>query len=295
MEFTTLNDLLGWAEGVFSESDLHFGHGTDNAWDEAVSLALFVLKLPPDVDSTVGERLISPDEKKAFVSLVNRRVSEQIPVPYLTNEAWFAGLKFYIDERALIPRSPFAELIQNGFQPWLGQRPVKRVLDLCTGGGCLAIATAYAFPKAMIDAVDISKAALAVAEKNIALHGCQDRVHLMEADLFSGLKEKRYDLIISNPPYVGVEEMEHLPPEFKWEPKMALSAGNDGLDLVKQILKNSLNYLNSQGLLFVEVGNSMEALENEYPNTPFTWLEFEHGGHGIFMLEAEDKACWQEF
>lgn len=295
MELTTLNDCLNWAEEIFSQANLHFGHGTNNAWDEAVSLALFVLQLPPDVDKSIGETILSSSEKETFIALVNRRVQDRIPVPYLTHEAWFAGLKFYIDERALIPRSPFAELIQNGFQPWLGKRSVKRILDLCTGGGCLAIAASYVFPEAIIDAVDISAAALQVAAKNIDLHNCGERVKLIESDLFSKLKDIRYDLIISNPPYVGVQEMENLPAEFNWEPKLALASGNDGLDLVKKILKNSLNHLNSEGLLFVEVGNSMEVLEKKYPNTSFTWLEFEYGGHGIFMLDAEDKSCWNAF
>lgn len=282
-----------WAEESFMSAELYYGHGTDNAWDEAVALALYVLKLPPDVDAHVGEHILSPEEKEAFIKLVNRRIKERIPVPYLTNEAWFAQQKFYVDERVIIPRSPMGELILNGFQPWLGKRSVSRVLDLCTGSGCIAIAAAKAFEDAEIDAVDISEDALAVAQKNIVLHGCEERVKLIQSDLFSGCARKHYDIIISNPPYVDTTEMRELPEEYHWEPRLALAAGADGLDIVKKILREAPNYLTDQGLLFVEVGNAEEALKKQYPDFPFTWLEFENGGQGVFLLYSEDKSCWQ--
>lgn len=286
MQLTTLGDFLQMAEQAFLASNIYFGHGTDNAWDEAVALAMFVLNLPPDVDRSITERVLSPNEKETLMQLVNQRIQQRIPVPYLTHEAWFAGLKFYVDERVIIPRSPMAELILNGFQPWLGNRPVRRILDLCTGSGCIAIASAMAFSEATVDAVDISPDALAVAEQNCRLHPCQDRVHLIQGDLFNNCAGRQYDIIISNPPYVDSQEMAALPAEYHLEPSLALEAGNDGLRIVHRILKEAPQYLSANGLLFVEVGNAMEALQQQYPDTPFTWLEFERGGQGVFMLEA---------
>lgn len=294
MELTTLNTVLKQAEQSFLAAKLYFGHGTNNAWDEAVALALYVLKLPPDVDASVGERVLTPLEKEHYLELVNQRITKRIPVPYLTHEAWFVYQKFYVDERVIIPRSPFGELIQNGFQPWLGDRAVHRILDLCTGSGCIAIACAKAFENAIVDAVDISDDALAVARKNVALHDCENRVNLIHADLFSGCAEKRYDIIISNPPYVDSTEMRNLPAEYQWEPRLALAAGTDGLAIVQKILQEASKYLTEKGLLFVEVGNAEEALKNQYPDWPFTWLAFENGGQGVFLLYAEDKSCWQD-
>jgi len=295
VQLTTLGDALQWAEQSFIEANLYFGHGTNNAWDEAVALALYVLQLPPDIDASIAERTLSQSEKEAFLRLAKLRIRDRIPVPYLTHEAWFAGLKFYVDERVIIPRSPIAELILKGFQPWLGKRVVKNILDLCTGSGCMAIASAHIFKKAHIDALDISKEALAIAHKNVLLHHCQSQVNLMQSDLFSACQEKKYDIIISNPPYVNAYDMKHLPVEYQWEPRLALASGKDGLSLVKRILKEALPYLTPRGLLFVEVGNAAETLQKQYPGIPFTWLEFEQGGHGVFLLTAEEKACWQAF
>ncbi len=295
MDSTTLNVVLEQAAQSFMAAGLYYGHGTNNAWDEAVALALYVLKLPPDVDAAVGGRVLTALEKETYLNLVNERITKRVPVPYLTHEAWFAKQKFYVDERVIIPRSPMAELILNGFQPWLGKRTVHRILDLCTGSGCIAIACAKTFENAIVDAVDISEAALAVAAKNCALHHCETRVNLIEADLFSKCSSKRYDIIISNPPYVDVAEMCDLPPEYHWEPRLALTGGADGLTLVKQILREAPSYLSENGLLFVEVGNSEEALKNQYPNLPYTWLAFENGGEGVFLLYAEDKSCWLDF
>lgn len=292
MKLTTLNAVLRWAEQSFIAAKLYYGHGTNNAWDEAVALALYVLQLPPDVDASVGERVLTAQEKETYLKLVNRRIETRIPVPYLTSEAWFAHQKFYVDERVIIPRSPMAELILNGFQPWLGKRPVHRVLDLCTGSGCIAITCAKVFENAIVDAVDISEDALDVARKNCVLQDCETRVNLICADLFSGCAEKRYDIIISNPPYVETATMRDLPPEYHWEPRLALAAGSDGLTIVTQILGKAQNYLSEKGLLFVEVGNAEEALKSQYSDRSFTWLEFENGGQGVFLLYAEDKSCW---
>jgi len=293
VELTTLNAVLQWAEQAFIAADLSYGHGTNNAWDEAVAIALYVLKLPPDVDASIGERLLSVEEQNTYRELVNRRIVERMPVPYLTHEAWFAYQKFYVDERVIIPRSPMAELILNSFQPWLGKIKPNRILDLCTGSGCIAITCAVVFEEAEVDAIDISEDALSVAHQNILLHQCESRVKLIQSDLFSACQGKRYDIIISNPPYVDSIEMRHLPQEYHWEPALALAAGGDGLDIVRKILREAPNYLTEKGLLFVEVGNAEEALKNEYPHFPFIWLEFENGGQGVFLLYAEDKSCWQ--
>jgi len=295
VELTTLRAALESAESAFISAKLYFGHGTNNAWDEAVALALAVLKLAPDVDASIGERILTENEKKTFFELVQRRVTERIPVPYLTQEAWFSGLKFYVDERVIIPRSPFAELINKKFQPWIGRNPVRRILDLCTGSGCLAILCAKNFPEAIIDAVDISPDAIAVAKHNVALHQCEQQVRLIQSDLFSACEKEPYDIIISNPPYVDDHDLAALPIEYRFEPPMALTGGTDGLLLVKMILQEAPFYLTEKGLLFMEVGNSMETLQDQYPKVPFTWLSFEQGGEGVFMLSAEDKACWQKF
>lgn len=292
---TTLQEALESAEASFINANLHFGHGTNNAWDEAVALLLALLKLPPDVDASVKDRLLTEAEQKAFFKLVDRRVTERIPVPYLTHEAWFAQLKFYVDERVIIPRSPFAELILKRFKPWVGAQPIRRILDLCTGSGCIAIACAKYFPTAQVDAVDISKDALSVAKENIKRHGCENTVQLIESDLFSACPNDPYDIIISNPPYVDEKELTDLPMEYQFEPRLALAGGSDGLFLVKKILQKAPSYLSNKGLLFVEVGNAWGALERSYPEVPFTWLDFEQGGEGVFMLSKEDKTCWQKF
>lgn len=288
----TLGDFLHWAEKAFIEAQLTFGHGTDNAWDEAVALALPVLHLPPDIAPEIIERVLTLEEQETLSRVANIRIQERIPVPYIIHEAWFAGLKFYVDERVIIPRSPMAELIVNGLHPWVGKRPIQRILDLCTGSACIAIALAYAFPEATIDAIDISEPALVVARKNVVLHACENRVQLWQSDLFSACPPRKYDLIISNPPYVDVEEMACLPVEYQWEPRLALAAGADALTVVKRILKAAPQYLSTTALLLVEVGNAAETLQAQYPHIPFTWLEFERGGEGVFLLTAEDQV-WQ--
>lgn len=289
MSTATLGEFLKKTERAFKKAKLYFGHGTNNAWDEAVALAIAVLNLDPDVDASVVSRLLTEDELRDLEALVRRRIEERMPMPYLSKQAWFAGLKFFVDERVIIPRSPLGELIQKKLKPWWPKdKPVRRILDLCCGSACIAIACAYAFPEASVDAIDISEEALAVAERNREAHHLQDRVHLIKSDLFEACPTEPYDIIISNPPYVSLAEMKSLPPEYQWEPRLALEAAEDGLSIVQRILTLAPQYLDKAGLLIVEVGNSDDALKKFYPNTNFTWLEFDKGGDGVFLLRASD-------
>lgn len=292
MHISTLGTLLEETEHLLIDAELTFGHGTNNAWDEAVALASYVFHFPPDADVSILERSVSAEEKNTFMDLVERRITTRIPVPYLTHVAWFAGLTFYVDERVLIPRSPLGELIQAQCQPWLGKRSPKRILDLCTGSGSIAIACAFAFPDAHIDAVDCSEFALQVAKKNVETHQKEKQIRLIQADLFSGCTES-YDLIISNPPYVSAEEYQSLPDEYHFEPKLALEAEENGLAVVNRILKEASHHLVPHGLLIVEVGISEEVLVAQYPDMPFTWLSFEYGGEGVFLLELGENGTWK--
>lgn len=286
-ELKTIRDFIRFATSQFNEAGLYYGHGTDNSWDEAVALVLHSLHLPHDVDRGVLDANLTTKECSALLSLIEKRVTHRIPVPYLTHEAWFSGLSFYVDERVLIPRSPIAELIEQQFQPWIEEEQVHRILDLCTGSGCIAIACAYAFPDAEVDASDISPDALAVAKINVLRHAVEDRVNLLQSDLFTNLPKQKYDIIISNPPYVSTSEMVELPKEYTHEPSLGLVAGNEGLDVAINILRSASDYLQPHGLLIVEVGNSEVALSEMYANVPFTWLEFQRGGGGVFLLTAE--------
>lgn len=280
-------DYLRYAYSSFQQADLYYGHGTDNAWDEAYALVLDSLHLPHDIDQNLLNANLTLAEKSRFDCFFKLRIKQRIPSAYLTNTAWFCGLPFYVDDRVIIPRSPFAELITNEFSPWVDQTEVKQVLDLCTGSGCIAIACAHAFPEAIVDAVDLSADALDIAQRNIQEHELEGQVNLFKSDLFKQLPEKKYDLIISNPPYVDAEDIASLPAEFLWEPNMALAGGEAGIDLVEQILAQAKDYLTDDGYLIVEVGNSQNALAEKYPNLPFVWLEFSHGGQGVFLLTAK--------
>lgn len=286
-ELHTVNDLVRWASSQFNLADLYFGHGTENAWDEAVSMLMQLLHLPFDMlaqtSNHVFDARLTKDEKRLVVEVIARRVNERIPLAYITNQAWFCGLVFYIDERVLVPRSPFAELINNDFAPWL-EEPPNAVLDLCTGSGCIAIALAYQFENSTVDAVDISQDALAVAEINIQQHGLSDRVFPIKSDLMEALTGQIYDLVVTNPPYVDAEDMSDLPDEFHHEPELGLAAGNDGLSLVDIILKQARSQLSESGWLFVEVGNSQVHMQAKYPELSLEWIEFEFGGQGVFAV-----------
>lgn len=285
----TIRDLIRWGASRMNEAGLHFGHGTDNAIDEAAALVLHALYLPPDLHAEYLQSYLTPTEKQAAIQLLERRIAERKPAAYLTNRAWFMNLPFYVDERVLVPRSPLAELIERHFAPWLpDSRKVETILDLGTGSGCIGIACAHAFPEAEIDLADISTEALDVAAINVADHGVDDRVELIRSDLFSALAGRRYGLILSNPPYVGHDEMTALPPEYAHEPRLALESGEDGLDAPLAILKQAREFLEDDGVLVVEVGNAQWALRERLPELPFLWLEFDRGGEGVFLLSAAE-------
>jgi ribosomal protein L3 glutamine methyltransferase len=284
----TPRELIQRTEKQFELADLYYGHGTDNALDEAFYLVMAAAGLEFDCDEATLDGSIQQDLLTYIESLIDKRISQRIPVAYLVNQAWFAGQKFYVDERVLIPRSPLAELITSQFTPWVSYKKVKSILDIGTGSACIAIACAYAFPDAVVDAVDVDDDAIEVANRNVLSHGLEGKVHITKSNLFDQLEDKKYDLIISNPPYVGNAEMQSLPDEYQHEPGHALEADDNGLELVEQILNQASDYLNDSGILVVEVGNSMEALIERFPNIPFTWLEFEQGGDGVFLLNKED-------
>jgi len=293
-ELYSVRDWVRWGASEFVRSELFFGHGTDNAWDEAAYLVLSVIQLPWERLPDLYETRLTSSEKNAINTLFLERIRTRKPAPYLTGEAWFAGLKFKVNEHVLVPRSPIAELIMQEFQPWLTEYP-ERILDLCTGSGCLGVLCARAFEHACVDISDISPDALAVARENVALHAMDDRVRVIESDLFSSqlLMESTYDLIVSNPPYVDAADIDSMPAEYRAEPALALASGRDGLDITRQILKKAARYLAPGGLLVVEVGNSCTALEHAYPEVSFIWPEFEHGGHGVFVLTHEQLSRYE--
>jgi ribosomal protein L3 glutamine methyltransferase len=283
----TVRDLIESGARRLKRARVFFGHGTDNAWDDSAALVWHTLELPYTADDRVYQRRVGPAARLRVEELIDRRIKERIPAVYLTGQTWFAGLPFKVDPRVLIPRSPIAELIEQGFAPWVSPAKVRSIVDIGTGSGCIAIACAKAFPKARVDAVDISREALEVARENVRLHGLQRRVRLVKSDHFSALGGKTYDIIVSNPPYVGARELESLPPEYRHEPRMALAAGREGLDSVRVILRDASRHLRSRGILVVEVGNTERALRRAFRHLPFTWLDFERGGGGVFLLTAE--------
>lgn len=283
----TVSELIRQGAEAFERAGLAYGHGMDNAVDEAAALVFHVLGLDHDRAAEVyGNRPASADLRRvrdAFAARIERRV----PAAYLMGRMWFAGLEFEVDERVIVPRSPFAELILAEFRPWLDPAQVRRILDIGTGSGCIAIACAKAFPSATVDAVDISPHALEVARRNVARHGVRDRVDVLQGDVYGPVRGRRYDLIVANPPYVSDDEMQLLPEEYLHEPDLALRAGRDGLDVVRRILAGMPEHLAPGGVLFVEVGNSDERVQEAFPDLPFVWLEFERGGGGVFMLRGK--------
>ena len=293
-DLVTLRDLIRWGTSQFNAADLSFVQGMPTAIDEAVYLCLSALHLPPDFSVEYFDCVLTMDERLHVLSMFQQRIEEHKPAAYITNEAWFAGLSFYVDERVLIPRSPIAEMIHQQFSLWTDPDHVNHILDLCTGSGCIAIACAYAFDQAQVDASDLSADALAVAEINRIDHGLEDRVQLLESDLFKSIPAKSYDIIVSNPPYVSLQEMAELPSEFEFEPgTTALAAGDTGMDVVVPMLAQARDYLTDDGILVVEVGYSKPALEALFPEVPFFWVDFEFGGDGVFVLTANQLETYQ--
>ena len=284
---STIRDYIRWAASRFTQAEISFGHGTVAALDEAAALVLHTVYQPYNLSEVYLDTVLTMAERQAVVEIIDRRINERVPAAYLTHEAIFAGLSFYVDQRVLVPRSPIAELIEQRFSPWVEEDQVTRILDLCTGSACIAIACAYAFQEALVDAVDLSPDALAVAEINIEKHLLDDVVTPYHSDLFKALPATLYDVIVSNPPYVCQTEWEMLPQEFHAEPAMGFKGGVSGLDLVVRILVDANDYLAEQGILIIEVGSSAEALQNLFPDVPFYWLNFERGGDGVFLLTAE--------
>ena len=286
-EQVSIIDLIRYGGSRFNAAGLTFGHSYDNALDEATQLVLHALHLPHDLSPVYGNSRVTADEKAKVLGLFERRIAERVPAAYLTGEAWFAGLSFKSDRRALVPRSPIAELITAGFEPWLGGREVNRVLDLCTGSGCIAIATAHYHPHWQVDGVDINDEALSLAQENkVRLHA--DNVTLRKSDLFNDLQGEVYDLIVTNPPYVTDDETDALPKEYSYEPELGLRAGFDGLDLALKILRDAPEHLSEQGLLICEVGEAERALVELLPELPMAWVEFKVGQMGIFVVERAD-------
>lgn len=288
-ELFTVRDLLRYAVSRFNETQLFFGHGSDNAYDEAVYLILHTLHLPLDrLDPFLDARLTQA-ERSEVLQIIDRRVTTRVPAAYLTHEAWLGEHRFYVDERVIVPRSFIAELLTEQFEPWIEDPwAVTRVADICTGSGCLAILAALTFPEAKVDAVDISPDALDVARRNVADYGLEEEVRLVQSNLFAGLARQKYDLIISNPPYVNAESMATLPQEYRHEPELALAGGEDGLDLVRTLLREAKDHLNPGGLLVVEIGHNRDDLEAAYPQTPFTWLDTSGGDQFVFLLRREE-------
>lgn len=289
-----ITDFVRWGGSIFSKAGLFFGHGTDNAFDESKVLVFYALNLPINVPENYWLSRLTTEEKQTVTELFKRRIESRKPAAYLTGEAWFAGIRFKVNESTLVPRSPIAELIHLKYEPWVNPEMVTNVLDLCTGSGCIGIASLQAFPNAQVDLVDISTDALEVAQANIELYGLESFAQVIESDLFSALQGKQYDLIVSNPPYVDVIEMDALPAEFQQEPRLGLEAGTDGLDLVRKILAEAPLYLKDEGVLIVEVGVSQYYMESVYPELPLYWFEFENGGEGVFAIQKHELELFQD-
>jgi len=290
----TVEQLIRAGAARLEAAGLCFGHGSDNAFDEAAEIVFFAAHLKHEDAASAYGQALTLQQQAAALSLLQRRIDERVPTAYLTKRMWFCGYEFYVDERVLVPRSPIAELIAAQFTPWIDPDEVKRIVDIGTGSGCIAIAAAHAFPDASVDAADISQDALDVAWINIGWHDLAKRVRTVQSDVFSGLGDLRYDIIVSNPPYVSVAEVAALPAEYAHEPQLGLLAGDDGLSIVRRILAEAEAHLNPGGILVVEVGDTEDAVMRAYPRVPFTWLEFERGGGGVFVLTAEQLAEYSD-
>ena len=293
-ELVTVHDWLRFAVSKLNQADVYLGHGTDNPWDEAASLLAFVLHMPPFTDEKLYATRLTRAEREHYISLLQQRIEQRIPSAYLTQQAYFAGLTFYVDERVLVPRSPIAELISEKFIRQLHGKIPQHILDLCTGSGCIAIACAKQFPNAEVDALDISEDALDVAIFNIEQHELEHQVFPMLSDGYNSIKGQTYDLIVTNPPYVDAEDMADLPDEYHHEPELGLASGHDGLELTRRILSEAAEHLNDGGWLICEVGNSMIALQELYPDLPLQWLEFERGGLGVFAISKAELVKHQD-
>ncbi|WP_263771447.1 50S ribosomal protein L3 N(5)-glutamine methyltransferase [Propionivibrio soli] len=288
-ELSTLRDYMRFAVSRFNAGGLFFGHGTDNAWDEAAYLLLHTLHLPLDRLEPFMDAHLIEEERLAVVKIIERRITERLPAAYLTNEAWLGEYRFYVDPRVIIPRSHIAELLREQLSPWIGDPwAVGKVLDLCTGSGCLAILAAIAFPESTVDAVDISADALAVARRNVDDYDLAARVRLVESDAFAAIPSEKYDVIISNPPYVNAASMASLPEEYRREPQLALASGEDGLDFVRRLLAEAATHLKPDGLLVVEIGHNRDELERAFPDTSFIWLDTSAGDRYVFLLRRSD-------
>ncbi|MBT4522225.1 MAG: 50S ribosomal protein L3 N(5)-glutamine methyltransferase [Halieaceae bacterium] len=284
----TVGEALQYCARHLENSDAYFGHGTDNPWDEAVQLVLTVVGLPLESGDEVLPHAVTRATFDQLSSLLQRRIEDRVPLPYLLKRAWFAGLEFHCDERALVPRSPLGELLQCQFKPWYSGPEPRRILDLCCGGGAIGLACAHYLPQVHVDLLDLQAGALALSRQNAEALGLEQRVSIIQSDLFRAVGQVQYDLILSNPPYVNALDLATMPAEYHHEPPTALGSGSDGLALTHRILASARDYLQPEGLLVVEVGNSWLALESAYPGVPFTWLEFENGGHGVFALSAKE-------
>lgn len=290
----TIQGWVNWAEKNFNDADLFYGHGTDNAIDESVYLISHALGTDFGLTGFDPQQTLSEDENKRIYDLLRNRIESKKPAAYLVNEAWFCGLPFYVDERVLVPRSPIAELIEDEFQPWIARDRIHSILEIGTGSGCIALSCAYYLDDTKVTAVDIDEGAIAVATKNLQRMNLQDRVAIIKSDVFANLPDEKFDIIVSNPPYVGQQEYKALPSEYKQEPVIGLTSGQDGLDCVRTILSQAAQFLTPHGILIVEVGNSQETLQQAFPQLPFMWLEFERGGEGVFLLDYKQLVQLKE-
>ncbi|MEH6444241.1 MAG: 50S ribosomal protein L3 N(5)-glutamine methyltransferase [Oceanospirillaceae bacterium] len=290
----SIRDYIRSCYSQMMQQEVFLGHGHVSAYEEASQLVLAAVYLPWNAPAQVLDARLLDAEKERVLDFMQRRITQREPLPYIINQAWFMQMPFYVDTRVLIPRSPIAQMIENQFSPFMGMGPVDRILDLCTGSGCIGIACGYAFEEAIVDIADISESALEVAKINVQKHEMQDQVNIIESDLFANISEK-YQLIVSNPPYVDKSDLSSMPAEYQHEPALALGSGDDGLDLCKKILAQACDYLTDDGLLVVEVGNSEVHLMEQYPQVPLIWVELEAGGNGVFAISAADLKQYREF